>query len=99
MRPALRNRLASCAFCGDDERTAGIERAAQAGDERTHALTVRPEVTDGTSQRPGRALEGERHLEPGERTPQPLQAIDARLTGPADRAGRRGCRDPFVAEL
>jgi len=33
-------------------------------------------VTDGTTQGPRCALQGERHLEPGERAAQPLQAID-----------------------
>src|SRR5262249_49107805 len=98
-RPALRIPLSSCAFCGDDQRTSGIERAPEPGHERADTFAVGAEVTDRTAQRPRRALERERHFVSGERAAQPLQAIDARITGPANRAGGRGCRDPFVAEL
>src|SRR5436189_2385348 len=100
-RPALRNRVAlpSCAFCGDDERTTGIKRAPQPGHEWSDTFAIRAEVTDGTPQRPGRALERERHLLARKGPAQPLQTVDAGIAGPANRAGRGRRGNPFVAEL
>src|SRR6266487_4431180 len=71
----------------------------EGGDEGADPLTIRPEVTDGATLWPRCTLERERDFESGERAAQPLEPIDARVTGPADGARRRRCGDPFVAEL
>src|SRR5207245_7663259 len=71
----------------------------QARDERPYALAVGAEVAHGAPDRPGGALQGERHLEPGERTAQPAQPVDGRVPCPADRPDAGARRNPLITHL